>query len=291
MFFNPFRNDNLRNPDLEAIASLGSWGRNPQNIQTELWRKFETDYHPDKLVQPLHGPGITSMIAPHELFSVFHEKYPHQFEHRFGASHTKLSWFWHQLRRSERGKAWFDAQPHFQDKQDCLHRLIPLVLHLDGGPFTKRQSVMVLSWASPFGVGSDHESVFLIATWIKTKQRPIDHNMEALWSNLGASFNAFANLEYPSRALDGSRFIKRSWRAECKGQLLAPIAETTGEGWGAVHFGAKMDLEAWVHEVRWSDYNSLTPCGLCDANRSDRPWSDLRADALWSVEHKTQACT
>ena len=68
-------------------------------------------------------------------------------------------------------------------------------------------------------------------------------------------------------------------QVKARGAFLAAI-DGTDQGWGAVHLGCKMDLEAYVHDLGFVDYNAGTEmCGLCLANRSNVPCFDFREAA------------
>ena len=154
-----------------------------------------------------------------------------------------------------------------------LSRLVPIVLHMDAGPFTKKgKSAMVVNFSSVLADGSDKETVFCIATWIKDKHTKTDANHEPFWSWLRESFNRLSCRTWGDKNLDGSMFQEGSWRGSNSNKQLE---------WGAVHIGNKMDLEAYVSEQGWNGYNSNQPCGLCRCNRSDRPWTDFRDAAAW----------
>jgi hypothetical protein len=60
-----------------------------------------------------------------------------------------------------------------------------------------------------------------------------------------------------------------------------PLAAATEFAWGGVLVGLKMDLEGWVRDLKWSDYGSHAMCGLCGANRTTVPWTDVSDNALW----------
>ena len=157
------------------------------------------------------------MISPHELFAEVFRKYPTQFEHRFGAQVGKLKLFWDQVLSSERGRQWYESQPALQAVPN-LHHIIPLVFHLDAAHFSKKQSAMGWSFSSVVGSGSEKESIFLIASWIKSKHSPIHHLAEVIWPNVKASFDALLTCRYPTHNLDGTVFEAGSWRDQCKGE-------------------------------------------------------------------------
>lgn len=110
------------------------------------------------------------MVAPHELLHELFVTYPQQFQLRLGADEIKCQRFWDQFRQTPRGAEFVRNHPHLQ-QCNRWHRLIPLTVHIDAGPYTKNQSVTGLSMSSPLGEGSEAETVFMIATWIKQQDR------------------------------------------------------------------------------------------------------------------------
>ena len=71
---------------------------------------------------------------------------------------------------------------------------------------------------------------------------------------------------------------------EAWGRILGDFADLLREGSGGWRFlllFSKGDLE--VRAVAWGlpSYNGEEPCTECRANRSDKPFTDLSATALW----------
>lgn len=270
--------DGLSNRLVKSIAALGSEGRCPGNIERDLFRKFAAKFNPDRLAQPLVGPIIKCFLPPHELFGAIAREFPAEFAVRLGARRDRLAEFWQMFRQSIRGREYFDFNAELRNRsEEELSRLVPVVLHCDAGPYTKKKSCYVLSWGSLLGVGSEQESTYLIASWIDKKQNAQDE--EALWPCLAQSLAAMSSFRYPLGNLDGTDFEPGTWRDRAKGTLLAPAAD--GVGFGAVLLGLKADLEWYTNSMGWQGYNSAFPCGLCRADRLGVPWHDPRETALW----------
>ncbi len=163
--------DGLRQPLIQSIASLGQWGACPRNIQQQLFNRFKKTVHPDRLVLEIKGgKGITHMIAPHELFHTIREKVPCQFTLRFGATETKCHAFWSALWESSPGREFMEQHEHLRNNMHRLHRIVPLLIHMDAGPYSKTTgSAMGLSVTSLLGIGSEAETIFMMATWLKDK--------------------------------------------------------------------------------------------------------------------------
>jgi hypothetical protein len=166
--------DGLAQPLLTQLAALGQSGACPRNIQRQLFNRFCSSVHPDRLVKDIdvEGSAITSMILPHELFNEIRLSAPQQFVHRLGADEMKCREFWECLKRSEPGREFFSRHEHLRANADRLHRTIPLVVHMDAGPYSKsHDSVVGFSMSSPLGVGSESETVFMIGSWLKNKDQ------------------------------------------------------------------------------------------------------------------------
>ncbi len=164
--------DGLTQPLIRSLASLGQHGSCPRNIQRQLMNRFCSHIHPDRLVKEITVPGmsITSMLFPHELFHEIRMKAPQQFIHRFGAVEAKCAAFWQALCQSPPGLEVFNRHPHLQAQRDKLHRIIPLVCHMDAGPYSKsHDSAVGFSMSSPLGIGDEAETVFMLASWLKNK--------------------------------------------------------------------------------------------------------------------------
>ena len=128
--------------------------------------------------------------------------------------------------------------------------LFPSPLNEDAGAFTKKKSSNVLSFSSMFGRGGEKLCQWVIASWIKDKDnKPTQADLEAIW--------------HP---------------------ILADVQElaVTGVGpWRCFLLFAKADLEA--RTVGWGLplYNGPEPCTECRSNRTNLPYTDVRADSLW----------
>jgi hypothetical protein len=95
------------------------------------------------------------------------------------------------------------------------------------------------------------------------------------------SFRWLAQFRFGTRNLDGSLLRKGTWRHSKRGCLLAPMDSQPHLGYGAVYVGIKADLEWFVTNLGWRSYNGNLPCGLCLADRAQRPWNDHRLHAAW----------
>ena len=74
-----------------------------------------------------------------------------------------------------------------------LGSLVPIVLHMDAGPYTKTgKSCMVVNFSSVLAEGSEKESVFTICTWIKNKTTSTDPSGEPFWEWLRESLDRLA---------------------------------------------------------------------------------------------------
>lgn len=197
------------------------------------------------LLTELSG-DVTHCLLPSTMVRVLETFYPYDFKKRLGADECKLRDFWTQLLARPRWADVAENHPVLQGKSiDDLSKMIPCTLHVDAGPVTKTKSANCMCWSSLLGQGSEKLTIFPICTHLKDTSTKTD---EEIYLRVFADFDALA--------------IACNWRF-C---LLFSKAdeETHANEWGMTHYNG-------AHEM----------CTECLANRSDRPYTDLTADATW----------
>ena len=136
---------------------------------------------------------------------------------------------------------------------------LPIVLHEDGGPWGVGKSANVVSFSSLLGRGSELECKFPIATCVAVTGEP-GHD-SVFWQTF------FGDLDNLAKGLD---------------QHGNPVAADGAIKWGAVNIFGKADME--VECLKWglSSYNAAEEvCAWCLANRTTRPFTDLKPTAAW----------
>lgn len=84
------------NTAIHALASIGSYGRNPQNCQRDLVRAF-VKTPVQKYIHRLRecdDSETVCMIHPHMLFHMMHDDCEPEFVQRLGAQRDRLQRFW-----------------------------------------------------------------------------------------------------------------------------------------------------------------------------------------------------
>ena len=137
-----------------------------------------------------------------------------------------------------------------------------MTLHEDAGPFTKKSSANCLSIAPVLGEGNEKLKHFLCASYVK-RNRDADVDNSAMWRTLLADLEALA-----SGVVDGLP--------------IAPVAPGSDDMWRVVVVFAKADEQVRCDDWGLTHYNaSHEVCSECLANRTDKPWTDMRAAASW----------
>ena len=99
-----------------------------------------------------HGGTVTHILNPHDLFGLLFTKFRSSFELHFGADSEQLEKFWSQFLRTEYGQiaAIKLAALHGKSPRDLDHT-IPLVIHGDGVPVTRKKSATLIQWGGLLG--------------------------------------------------------------------------------------------------------------------------------------------
>ena len=85
-----------------------------------------------------------------------------------------------------RGRDLRSIHPHLIGKSpEDLKYQLPLFTHCDAGPASKNLSAFTLNWFCPLGVGSELETHFVTAVWLKGKH---DNLPERVWAETWRSF-------------------------------------------------------------------------------------------------------
>ena len=92
----------------------------------------------------------------------------------FGTNRAALKKFWQSLFSSDDGTEFQALHPDLKDKTpEHLETAVPIIIHEDAAPFSKRKGVNVLQWGPLMVNGSDIESRFVYYNYIaKDKTRP-----------------------------------------------------------------------------------------------------------------------
>lgn len=104
-------------------------------------------------VKPVANAGsVTHILYPHELFHMLFCRYPDSAKLYFGAEPSQLRKFWTQFLGTAYGREAADKLPALRNKAPSeLDHCIPLIVHGDGCPVTKKSSAMFVQWGGLLG--------------------------------------------------------------------------------------------------------------------------------------------
>ena len=113
------------------------------------------------LVQPLPGEGCVShIIYPHLLFAFLAEHYTKEFELYMSAAPDRLADFWQGFLKTSYGAKMRRSHPVLCTLTiDELAFCVPLIVHGDAAPFSKRRSALFVQWGALLGRRSKYGSV------------------------------------------------------------------------------------------------------------------------------------
>lgn len=96
------------------------------------------------------------VIIPSDLFRMYSKVYPDKFVRGFGADEHTLKSFWDEFFNSPVRRAWAHESTHMRHKHASdMYRHIPMAVHEDAGPVTKRKSANCISTSPLLGKGGE----------------------------------------------------------------------------------------------------------------------------------------
>ena len=246
----------VTHPMLHRLASLYDPTNPHKGVSNRLLSLLEGAAL-DSCIVPTGGTIVSHMVSPFRLVETLHAQWPGRFSALLGIDEAAILRFWTDMRTSAPDEfAEIRGRPGMRDLQpNQLGKVVPLTLHEDAGPFIKRSSVNIISFNGLFSRAGEKVSQFPVATFIKQGMLSSEQE-QSLWNPILAEFTRLAQ-------------------------------EGVG-GWRFVLLFAKGDMEN--RSVTWGlkSYNAAGEmCSECLANRSDRPFTDLRADAAWRLTRLT----
>ena len=206
------------------------------NAKRFLLNRFRPPHH---LLQelPLTDP-VHVWIPPAALFSYVYEHFPEMFVTMFGANRAELARFWRGLRGGSRNGLRLAQALDIEDESAT----VPITVHLDGMPVSKRTSCKLLQFAGLLGQGAAEAQCCLVAVW-------------------------------PKGADPGEDFWVR-FAAEVDSMAAGP--------WRARVVFLKADGETLARDYRLLDYNSTYICSHCKASTNEATrWQRWGPEAPW----------
>ena len=204
------------------------------------------------------GP-VNTMLLPSSLIMSLHRYYPEEFRKCFGADPNKVRSFWSCMLSSPTCRDQLRLHSVLGGLSlDELSYMIPLSLHEDAGPITKRLSANHISFSSLLSEGNEKLTHFLICTHVKKKG---DNLQAKMWEILLGDMDGLS-----CGVVNGSTVAPagpdRYWKflvlfCKCDEECRCNM-------YGFAHWGASDEV-----------------CSECLCNRCAMPFTDLQVSAAW----------
>ncbi len=279
--------------DLEFLARAGSWGTQPGNIARDVARHFAAKMATRSTYSILcETVSKDTTTAAQELRLLpQHVNLPHEilsdvFESTDGADLLGLSHlnsFWDDF-ASSGGLA---KRPVLREAYE--QKMIPLMLHTDGAPYSDTGSLLQISMRSLLSDGPVADTQYLLAAL--PKACTTGNTWQPIYEALVSSFKClyYGSTSYMGEEYDASRvpalkfraviFEPQLYMAQFNIFLFCNFNMLGFRIWLKV-LAADMEALANVWKVP-CHASSLRPCAWCGANWDDVPWSDCRTAAAW----------
>ena len=162
-------------------------------------------------------------------------------------------------------------------------KAIPITLHGDGIPVaaqgTKAQkSSECYIWSSMLSQGKSSLVMnWLIWTFVEQMHSKRADTRRPFFTVLVWSLLAMWTSDWPSKTYDGKDFPK--------GLFSRNAGTALAGGFFAVLWGLRGDLDFFLKALKLKSAQSKNPCNCCDANKTDKSWTDFRKeiDAAWTT--------
>ena len=252
--------DGFHHPAAERIRSCGH-SSTDQHFANNFIKLLES-CGLGALRDEIDGGTVTCIILPSKLLGwMFKQNRQKYYKAMCGGNVRKVAEFWAGLRNQPLGNMLFDLHPHLRGRSlESLTHTIPLLIHQDAGPYTvTRKSADLVFYSSLLALGSDLETHFLAFSELKCKGQPRD-SCRGAWDVLMTDLNALVTSEAFVDNVNGRQI---HWNFLL---LLGTCDTEQGVFWGlSAYSSAGDDLM----------------CGYCNANRTDRIFTDLRESSEW----------
>ena len=245
--------DGFSHPMLARLAAL----EEGQNAQRSLIALLQTTGVPS-LITTYPGEFVTHAMLPSTWLRTIH-RYPHEFRTRFGADKTKLRSFWEAFLSRPANADLRRNHPVVSGKSfDELETTIPFTLHADAGPYSKTSACYVVSCSSLVGLGEAKVTKFPCASYVQRAGGDGDRPWwPRLIEDLAALGSGVVGGREAARDPDGTLWKVALVFVKCDEDVRA-------NDFGLAHFAARDEV-----------------CPECLANRTTRPFTDMRENALW----------
>ena len=285
-------------PDIQSMAALGAWGRNPNHIAEQLTVKYckapnlglPEPYMVEVPVLAKSNADCAvsvcvrqiAMFLPHDWFAWMGSDDLSDEARELVTGFGALADFWE---AHDRDDPKLDKNPLC--KQRDMVKFLPLVVHGDGGTFQRTDSINVVSMRSLLSAGNVGCSQLLLVALPKaciSKSTNLEQDtMHAIWTVLVWSFRALFEGQHPDTDHLGKAWPVASRRRGVQGQTLHPEKNK------AFIFALSGDGEWFQNEYKLKGSSMNECCFNCKADKSDIPFNDFRPDAKWrstTIKHR-----
>jgi len=205
-----------------------------------------------------------SVLLPHDWVACIAKHNPDKFSEMFTDG---IEDFW---RKQVQSSHKFYKHPVLD--RDYSKKAIPVIVHGDGAAFLDRDSLLILSMKPLAAQSGFVDSHLMLAAF--PYSATTEGTTSRIWQCLGWSFRALLENVHPAVSFDGSEF-EEDWRKELAGK---PILE---HNFFAVIWGLANDLEFASKELSMPWHSANHFCWRCEADKTDRPFTDFTPDSLW----------
>ena len=244
--------DNFVHPMIQRLAGVGA----AQHANAGILGLLNTCGIP-AYIRHYPGEEVTHALLPSQWVRIIMQ-YPHEFQRRFGADRAKLRSFWSDFLARPCNADIVRDHPAIRGKTlDQLETMVPLVAHTDGAPFSKTSSCNCLSFSALLGEGDEKLTRFLIASHVK-----VTGNCNTrIWEHVIEDFLAMR-----TGVVDGNEIAR----------------DSSGTLWEFAFLFMLQDEDVRCNEFGLTHYSGAHEvCSECMANRTGRPFTDLRPCACW----------
>ena len=268
--------DGICPSDVVGLASLGSLGRHPANIERDLFRKLRRQMG-DLLgtytvkIPSAHASGTTTvdLLLPHELWAWMWRAYPAHAKTTFVGQDSDLVKLWEMTLEHNPDK--LADHPALDLIRSRPQRCVPIRLWGDDAPLGKKgRGLRALSWSSATVVGESMRCkmpIFAIDNRNKTAATD-----DALMDIAAWSFNTLLTGRHPATDHEGKPWTGN--RAKIAGRPLIEGEEVYTAVWYELggdwdYLSEEMRLEQDMHHndvCMWCQASKLAgPLNYCNA--------------------------
>lgn len=282
--------DGASHPELGLVASIGSWGANPNHCHRDLLRlarggrEFLSSFSVpvpclDSKLHPPYTEAVCSLMLPHMTVHSLAKLYPEQFSALMGLADVRT--FWSRVRAEDPRLV---GNPVLGVDRN---RVVPMWLHGDGVEFST-DSLLTFSIGSCLCGQAGMDSSLFVAAWPKSAAASSDKHPAGTWDKLFViiawSMTALWEGVHPHVDWEGRPFAVGSQFRQLAGSSIA-------NGWRFLLWQLVGDLEYYANVLKLPHWTRHEFCWWCDCSRvtpgklwvdfSDNPgWQMLSADTM-----------